>query len=261
LGLIVCRTTGPSNPIIEVWKTCDSDSIWKCAAQRSDKIEHLIIESLDPSEKYFIRIADSNNEFRSFTQVKALYQDLVRASIASFSQTELTLNNIIYPNFNLQSVTFRFVPFDISSPPIEITRPYNPSGTYSLNDMGLAANQFHVSASYTLQPLNINVPFGDQTELSYSGAINVTSEVLYELYPNPVSRGSNEIFITTKENYTAQTGHISLTDISGKVLSIWKNYPLDNSTSLSLPQGLSRGLYFLKITGDTGNTYTLKIFL
>jgi hypothetical protein len=262
-GIIVCRTTGPSNPIIEVWEACDSDSVWKCADVRSDKIETLMVESLTPGQEYIARIADSNQEFRDFTQVSSLYQDITKAKVTGVSPTGLTLNNLPYSNFSVETVTFRVNAVDGSIEDQDIVLPFEPSGLYSSDNFDFPPGEYNVSVAYELQPLNIVVPFGEDELIENLGnSVNLWSgNDQLSVYPNPLGQSANTLFLSSEVDYSDQLGQIILTDLSGKQISEWNNHALSHGSSLQLPGSLSQGIYFLRITPTDGSTYTMKVIV
>lgn len=116
--------------------------------------------------------------------------------------------------------------------------PNEPAG----KDAGAAFGLFVATASGNVIPLS-NVTGVKENE-SFAGEIN--------LYPNPAS-GLTTLYFVNEQNTKAT---IDITDLSGRVLSTRVADELktgENRIDLNLAN-LSKGIYFVRISGTTGNS-------
>lgn len=89
----------------------------------------------------------------------------------------------------------------------------------------------------------------DACVVRYSDQLNisVTENIPFYCYPNPVSSGG-QIHLSVPQNLYKTVGNWTLETLSGTVLTTGTT-TFSSATTVSIPAGLSEGMYFLRLNG------------
>lgn len=124
---------------------------------------------------------------------------------------------------------------------------WNPVIRINEHDQVIAVWSEYANANTSDFDLKMHGFYKDGTFGKLTSVRNLQPTYL-RIYPNPISN-LEELVIQTSE---IEFGNVSLIDSNGKVVFVAKNMDFRNgTTTISLPNELSAGLYFLQILNDT----------
>jgi arylsulfatase A-like enzyme len=265
IGLIITRSVPTSNPVIEISEDCESSaSSDKFFDLRTNALEYGLVKNLTPGQEMYVRIGNGNKNLQSRLPVTSFYQNL-EFLVPEIQNNTLTTNSPIYPNFSIDSMVVQIRSLSDSSNIAEYSQEYIENGQYDLSQINLDAGTYEMRISYSLDFMDIQIPFGPGLIFeSTSSGISVMEglpEPSFNLAPNPVPDGLNQVVISRNSDVSAYPRNVSLQDITGKVLSKYSTNFDTEKMGIHLPGGLASGLYFLVIDDNSGRRSVLKIRL
>jgi len=218
-------TTGASNPIVGAFHNL--------GALTMNNIEFYINPSIDQTTIYQIGTVNSTlgqwrDQFRidssNGASIVANWEEgYYRATTATFSSNTWYKINIVY---NQAGGTIQYKVDDA----VVYTRSNVPAANFEYNELRFTHdNKALTSKMFIDAPANLAV--GD-----------IASKTQISVYPNPAS---DVVYINNNSGEKIES--ISLGDITGRTIKYLKN----NDTKIDL-QGLSKGVYILKVKTDKG---------
>lgn len=263
LGLIFTQAVSSSgaNPFFEVYADCNASERIGCSDSRGQLLEFGLISGLTPGATQFIRVGDDGFNNSNITPIKIGYQDIIPAAVIGNSGLDLTVNNFTYNFLLVDSVRFKLVNLASSNETI-ITLPFSTDFVYNLENLNLTPGQYAVQVGYSIKSPSIEVPFMSEYILTVTGQ-NVAEKDFsdFTIFPNPLStqEESFNIIYSGENTLPHEQYTLKLYDVQGKLHGDWTQPLFGTFSQYDLPQNLSVGIYFLRISSPSFGEHVVKM--
>lgn len=263
-GLVIAKIPGESNPVLEIYSSCDDEEALICSDTRSNSLEGILSTGLTPGHEYFLRVGNDSDLLEKQLPVRAYFQNL--ELINPDIEDEMVFIDIPeYPDFHAKTFIFRIFNTNDPSAISEYTRPVNSDGYYDLSPLNLPDGTYSISVGYTINIKDFQIPFGEgklfEVGTSEGSVADFLEENLYLMYPNPIISGESSVSIKRISEGVAETVDVILLNGRGTKIQEWRWIDNTEPLDLDLPE-LPSGLYFMRMVQKNNmQSTTLKLQL
>jgi hypothetical protein len=257
------------DPVLEVFSSCTaSEDPLYCYNGRNDPNELVYLSDLNPGSEYYLRITSAknlpwNNPFTA--DIKSLFINARPAELSMEPFEVLDQNgsfnliNQIAFNYPIAESEFHFENV-FSGESFNVTLNFDPNLEYPITLFSdLEPGEFYtVSVRYSMDLIDVEIPFGPQKTFAYLPGSLVTSG--FVVFPNPSQSDLSRLNLRFNTIETGE-GVVNIFDMTGrKVFSQLVTIQSHVLNVSGLP-GLSQGTYVVAFETKNGKSSQELLFV